>query len=368
MIYLTHAKTLCTKDTEVFDNILYPQKVHWFPWSYAGAKTGLSCPPHKLAERVLDKEIINDIKNRPCKTAFILAAGNSNFAAEGRKLTEENHLSYQYKILPLSLTQVYAGRIASMFGEVEYIVTDATACASSLKALMDVQTLIKMYKYERVIVLGVEDQINNLTLNFFGESGACLTEDIANKEQVVPSAFDSHNFGFHIGQGAVLAVFEAGHVAQNPIAQLVSACTVSEHGVNAIGQREDGDGFKRAIEGCIAYAGVTAKNIEVVKTHGTGTKSNNKAEKTALLTTLPNFVATSYKPMIGHTMGASGLLESVLLLESNVMPAIPNRTDSDYVFLSEPIEKPLGLMLSLAAGMGNVYSAAIFKPEKYNGS
>ena len=95
------------------------------------------------------------------------------------------------------------------------------------------------------------------------------------------------------------------------------------------------------------------------------TPSNNVAEKTALTSTLKDFVATSFKQRIGHTMGASGLLETILLLDNvknGFIPPILNRTDEDKVFLSEsvPAEKG-GLILSLAAGMGNVYSAAIFK-------
>ena len=361
MMYLTRTSVLCTEETEVLTNIGYPQKVHWFPWSYKNIKTGLFLPAHKLAEQVLDKETIEYVKKTECKTAFILAAGNSNFAAEGRKLVAENELSYQYKFLPLSLTQVYAGRIASMFGKVDYIATDASACASSLKALMDVQSLMTLYKYDRVIVLGVEDQINNLTLQFFGESGASLTEKIAQETGSVPSAFDSKNFGFHLGQGAVLAVFESERVAVDPIARLVSANSASELSTNAIGQREDGQGFIDAIQGCMDIAGITADSIKVVKTHGTGTKSNNRAEKIALTSTLTDFIATSYKPSIGHTMGASGLLESVMLLESKVVPAIPNRTEEDSVFLSKEETKPEGMILSLAAGMGNIYSAAIFE-------
>jgi 3-oxoacyl-(acyl-carrier-protein) synthase len=362
MIYLTHAKTLSTQETTLIDNIGYPQRIHWFPWSYKNIKTGLVCPPHKLAEQVLDKDIISAVKNKECKTAFILAAGNGNFAAEGRKLAEENQFSYQYKFLPLSLTQIYAGRIASMFGKIDYVVTDSSACASSLKVLMDVQTLIEMYKYDRVVVLGVEDQVNNMTLQFFGESGASLTEQIANEHNVVPSAFDDENFGFYLGQGAVLAVFESERVAsKTPLARLVSAYVASESDANAIGQREDGQGFVDAMLGCMQVAGVGKEAIQIVKTHGTGTKSNNQAEKTALMNTLYDFVATSYKPMIGHTMGASGLLESVLLLQSSTIPAIPNRTKKDSIFLSDPMDKPKGLMLSLSAGMGNIYAAAIFE-------
>ena len=360
-MYLTQTRVLCTYETELLENIGYPQKVHWFPWSYRNIKTGLFLPAHKLAEKVLDKEVIEYVKATECKTAFILAAGNSNFAAEGRKLVAENELSYQYKFLPLSLTQVYAGRIASMFGKVDYIATDASACASSLKVLMDVQSLMTLYKYERVIVLGVEDQINNLTLQFFGESGASLTQKMAEETGSVPSAFDSKNFGFNLGQGAVLAVFESERIAKNPLARLVSANSSSELSTNAIGQREDGQGFIDAIQGALDIAGLDKKKIRVVKTHGTGTKSNNRAERTALTAVLDEFIATSYKPSIGHTMGASGLLESVLLLQSNVVPAIPNRTEKDSIFLSDDVMKPDGLILSVAAGMGNIYSSAIFE-------
>jgi hypothetical protein len=63
-------------------------------------------------------------------------------------------------------------------------------------------------------------------------------------------------------------------------------------------------------------------------------------------------------------MGSSGLLETLLLLndiKSGFIPAIENRTETDSVFLSESTTPPDGLIMSLAAGMGNIYSAAIFK-------
>ena len=76
------------------------------------------------------------------------------------------------------------------------------------------------------------------------------------------------------------------------------------------------------------------------------------------------FIATSFKPTIGHTMGASGLLETCLLLDSlretGKVPAIKNRTEEDKVFISEDTTPRDGLILSLAAGMGNIYSAAVF--------
>jgi len=367
MIYLTHYRTASTQDVELFDDIIYPQKVNWFPDTYNRTKLGLVYVPHKLAEKVLDPELLTYLRENPVgKTAFILAGGNAHFAGIGQR-EYKSRLTYTYKFLPFTLTQVYAGRIAQSFGEMDMVTTDASACASSLKVMMDVTSLIKFYDYERVIVLTVEDGVSNAVLEFFGDSKAVLTEK-QEQEGTKPSAFDSINFGFRIGQGAALAIFESSDaVAQqqiNPHAKLLGAYSASERSTNAIGQCEDGEGFIKAIEGALHYGNLTPNEIKIVKTHGTGTASNNKAEKNALNQTLKAFVATSYKQKIGHTMGSSGLLETLLLLDdikSGVVPAIPNRTESDSVFLSDSTTPPNGLIMSLAAGMGNIYSAAIFK-------
>lgn len=367
-IFLTTAEKVYGDSIDLIDDILFPQKVHWIKQTYKNAKTGLVYPPHKLAERLFTSELVGYVRENPCKkTAFLLAGGNQIFGGEGRKFSEDNLLHYQYKVMPLSLSHIYAGRTAALFGEVQYVATDATACASSLKVMMDVRSLIGFYGFDRVVVLALEDQVNNMTLQFFGEAGASLTEKMAAEAQALPSAFDNKNFGFYIGQGAAIAVFESEYaVGKKPLAELVGAWTASESDTHAIGQREDGQGFKNAILGVCENSKIESEQIKIVKTHGTGTPSNNVAEKRALTETLVDFVATSYKQRIGHTMGASGLLETLLLLDDlngGFVPEILNRTEEDAVFLSSAKQAPEGLILSLAAGMGNVYSAAVFNRE-----
>ena len=363
MIYLTDYRTASTTHAELIEELDYPQKVHWFPETYARKDTGLVYTPHKLAEKVLDAELMKALKEKPVKTAFILASGNSHFAGINQKTTSKTRLSYEYKILPLTLTQVYAGRIAQMCGAQDLVITDASACASSLRVMMQVHDLIKYYKFDRVVVLSVEDAVTNLVLSFFGETSASLTET-ESLLGILPSAFDSINGKFHVAQGAVFAVFESHEIAETPKAKLLSAYSASEKSTNAIGQLESGEGFINAMLGTLDVLD-TDKPISIVKTHGTGTASNNVAERNALETILDDkFIATSFKPTIGHTMGASGLLETCLLLDSlrdtGKVPAIKNRTEEDKVFISEDATPRDGLILSLAAGMGNIYSAAVF--------
>lgn len=360
-IYLSDYRVAYTTASEMMEDIAYPQRVHWFPDTYANTKRGLVYPVHKLADKVLDVALLKDISSRPGKTAFILAGGNGHFA--GLSIApSENRLGYDYKFLPLTLTQVYAGRVAQMCGATDMVTTDASACASSLKVLMTVCELIRFYHFDRVVVLTVEDAVSNTVLKFFGEAKASLTKE-QEEQGILPSAFDEVNYGFNIGQGAALAVFEKN--PSNPHAKLVSAFAASETSTNAIGQRDDGEGFVKAAAGAFRMANVSPRDIQVVKTHGTGTKSNNQAERAALGTLFDSpFIATSYKQRIGHTMGASGLLESLMLIESikqdGIVPPILNRTREDPVYLSHPVYAKGVKILSLAAGMGNIYAAAIF--------
>jgi 3-oxoacyl-(acyl-carrier-protein) synthase len=373
-LFLAYGNTFTGHETTLLDEIMYPQRVIWDSETYSKTKSGFVYVPHLLVSKVLpaDKKF-SVFRENPSlgKTAFILASGSSNFAgASPRNNQNHTRLFYNYKPLPLTLTNVYAGRIANQICDPDYVATDATACVSSLKVLMDCLMLEK-YGYTRFYIVSTEDQVSNTTLEFFGEANASLTKKREDEENIVPSAFDSVNGGFYVGQGAVFSVFvtekEAQHLGITPKARLVSAYHCAEKSGNAIGQREDGKGYSDAIDGALTYGQVNPSEITIVKTHGTGTKSNNASEKAGLQRSLKDFIATSYKQKIGHTMGASGLLETLLLLDNlayGVVPGIANRTEKDDVFLSEDCEAPDGLVLSVAAGMGNVYSAAIFEPVR----
>ena len=369
MIYMTQCRTACTTDTTLIDDIPYPQHAHILPNTFRRAKSGLKYPPHVLIESLIDDELRSYVADNPVKgkTGFIFAAGNQGWMGNNGRYDKDPdaQLHYKVKVPFIVLTNIYAGRIASMFGVHDHVSTDASACASSLHVLMNMQTLMDNYGFDRVIVFSGEDSVNNLVLEFFGEAGASLQYKDEGERQ--PSAFDDKNQGFHIGQGAVVAIFEKEHAGMaDPLAKFVGAYSSAEDNTNPLGQRDDGSGFSKAIEGALFVAKAHQNDVRLVKTHGTGTPVNNAAEKSALLRSLNEFVATSYKPRIGHTMGASGLLETGLLLrdlENGFVPKILNRTQDDSVFLSSDAPIPEGLMLSLAAGMGNIYSAALFSRE-----
>jgi 3-oxoacyl-(acyl-carrier-protein) synthase len=204
-IWLTDYRTAWTSNVRMIGDIRYPQSVHVFEDTYKRVASGMIYPPHKVAEKVLDPALCERLRTEDCRTAFVLAGGNAHFAGLNSKHYDTS-LSYNYKFLPFSLTQVYAGRVAQSIGACDHISTDASACASSLKVMMDVQNLIQRWRFDRVIVLSVEDAVSNSVLEFFGEAKASLSYEQEHAGQL-PSAFDSRNGGFRVAQGSVLAVF-----------------------------------------------------------------------------------------------------------------------------------------------------------------
>ena len=308
-VFLTSNSFAVTQNTHLMAEVAFPQYVHWFPDTYGRVVTGLHYPPHRVAQKALSVELVTALRAATAqdgRSAFILASGNANFIGlNPRRFKPDGPLAYTYRMLPLSLTNVYAARVAQEIGGADHISTDSTACVSATKALMDAMSLIRVHGYERVVILAVEDQINTVMLEFFGETRAVLTLEEMTRDGVLPSAFDSVNRGFFIGQGAAIALLETERSAvagsRQPIAELLSASVVSERYTNALGQSEDGMGYQTAIREALRLGGVPASSIDLVKTHGTGTDSNNRAEAAGIEAAMGReFVATSYKQLIGH--------------------------------------------------------------------
>lgn len=366
MIYLTHHESFYTTDTIAVDDIKYPQRAHFTEELLRKGKSPMTILTHLMVDKVVSQlgTSIIDVAD-PENTALIFAAGNQSWPIRHERYdTNPDTKWHRTNKLPLlNLTNIYAGKVAARLGGVGHISTDATACVSSMKVLMDVQNLIDNYGFRRVVVVASEETPANATLDLFGEAGASLTLK-HEAEGIKPSAFDSTNRAFYCGQGAVAAVFEAEKgMAGEPIAKFLGSFTSSEYCKNPVGQTEGGIGYSRAIDNALKVAKLRPFDVNLVKTHGTGTTLNNVAEKTALGNSLDGFIATSYKQQIGHTMGASGLLETGLMvrdIRNGILPAIPNRTEDDDTFISRPTPVSDGIFLALAAGMGNVYSAALF--------
>ena len=79
---------------------------------------------------------------------------------------------------------------------------------------------------------------------------------------------------------------------------------------------EQGDGLALAINRAMEEAGALPEDISFINAHGTATVYNDEMESKAIhLAGLAAVPVNSLKPYFGHTLGASGIIETILCIE-----------------------------------------------------
>ena len=176
----------------------------------------------------------------------------------------------------------------------------ATACTSSAHALIQADNCLRGGA-ERAFVFGIEN-LNQLTLLHFHSLGL-LTE------QYQPFGGN----GLILGEGvAALALSSAAPESSGRLKLIGHAANTGNDLIQSDGQAQE-QVMRRALD----IAGIAPESIAAVKTHGIGTADSDVAELAALeniFGILPPLMA--FKPQIGHTLGATAALETVLLLSA----------------------------------------------------
>jgi len=141
----------------------------------------------------------------------------------------------------------------------------------------------------------------------------------------------------------------------------------------------DGEAWSNALLGALSSASTTPEEIRVVKAHGTGTPMNDQVEGGVIsrIFSRSSPVVTALKPRVGHTISASSLLELAVLLDgiskkgeiSPIAGLTGARVEPGLQQLNLATcdrEWPCNLpakVVSMAAGFGGFYSAAVIEVE-----
>jgi 3-oxoacyl-(acyl-carrier-protein) synthase len=312
-------------------------------------------------------------KNSDLKTGFILACGNVLFHTRFEPDEMPAFLEYT-TINPISFIPSFmAGSVANALGITDYVGLDSSSCNSVNTSINTAQQLIELGKIDRCVIVVCGDAINPSETYFFPMIGLVLS-NAQEAQGIKPSAFDSVNFGARLGQGCgYLIVENEKSIAEtkNDKNFLVKSVVFStENNENAQKQTEDGLGYQKLITQTLDFNKISPNDIDIIKTHGSGTKNNNLSEGNAIhkFFSYKYTKATAYKPIIGNSIGSSNLLELHLLLEelkNRKIEKIRNRTDTDEndIFLTHDfqITKDHLKILNLTVGLGNIYSGLLIE-------
>jgi 3-oxoacyl-(acyl-carrier-protein) synthase len=203
-------------------------------------------------------------------------------------------------------------RIAEFTGIHEFITTISTACSSSLNSIAFGAQLIKSGLVDRVLAGGT-DSVTKFTLNGFN------TLMILDKNGCRP--FDETRAGLTLGEGAAYVVLESEELVNKRKTNVLCELTGYGNANDAYHQTAsspEGIGAFLAMKKALEMSGLTPDKIDYINVHGTGTQNNDLSEGIAMERLfgdkMPFFSST--KSYTGHTLGAAGVVETVISILS----------------------------------------------------
>ena len=245
--------------------------------------------------------------------------------------------------------------INSYFGFKNEPIVVSNACTSGVVAISLAKRFIEMEQFTNAYIVAVDE------LTPFVVSGFQSFQAMSN-EPCKP--YDADRTGVNLGEAAV-AVFVSNENRTESI-QILGDANIND--ANHIsGPSRTGEGLFLSIEKALNEAQIASNQIDYISAHGTATLFNDEMEAVAFnRLNLQNVPTNSLKGYFGHTLGASGLLETVITIESlknNVL--IPSfgyqqqGTTQQINIITKKEQKSLKTALKTASGFGGSNSAMI---------
>ncbi len=199
--------------------------------------------------------------------------------------------------------------------------TFTCACASGTVALGQAFRAIRDGACEMALAGGTEYLADAYGCCFRGFDAVGALTRSAGPKAVVNRPFDADRSGFLFaeGGGAVLVLEELSSARARGAPLLAEVRGYGETGdaYNAMVMDPEGHQIQRAIEACLADAGLDPQDVDYVNAHGTGTPANDPIECRAVREVFGRKVrVNSTKSLVGHTLGASGAVEAVATVRS----------------------------------------------------
>jgi len=135
------------------------------------------------------------------------------------------------------------------------------------------------------------------------------------------------------------------------------------------GPSRTGEGLFLSVQSAMEEAKIKASDIDYISAHGTATNYNDEMESVAFSRLkMLDIPLNSLKGFYGHTLGASGLLETIIGMESLHHNLLIASNGFDELGVSHPVnvikkneKKELNIFLKTASGFGGSNTAVIYK-------
>ena len=203
----------------------------------------------------------------------------------------------------------------------------STACASSANAVAEAYWKIRTGQWDMALVGGAEAPISNYTYNAYKRMKVLSKSRDTNKTGL---SFRPDRDGFILAEGAGFLFMESAESAQRrgaPVLARLAGVAQNSGAYHPVVPRPDASDIILAMRAALACAGLSAGDIDGICAHGTGTVKNDEVEYLGMhgvfgdqLAETPVFAP---KNQTGHTLGACGIIESILCIQALLRQTLP---------------------------------------------
>ncbi len=238
-----------------------------------------------------------DIDPSSDKVLFILSTTKGNV----------DLLNIDMNIVDEVLPSHSAERIASFFGNSNSPITVSNACTSGACAQLTAYRMLEAGLYDHAVVIGADVQSKFIVTGF--QSFKALS-----KERCRP--FDAQREGLNLGEAAATIIFSRRENQSAGEKEWVLQRGAIHNDANHIsGPSRTGEGCYLCLKDILDVADMD--NIALINAHGTATPYNDEMESIAIdRAGLSHVPVNGYKGIYGHTMGAAGVLETIISQKS----------------------------------------------------
>ena len=270
--------------------------------------------------------------------------GLETMESEHKRMISRDTTKVSPFLIPMMIENLAGGNIAIKYGAKGPCISVVTACATGTNSIGEAFEMIKANRADVIIAGGTEASITGI-----GIAGFTALTALSNSQDPTRASipFDKNRSGFVMGEGAGILIIEDLEHAKKRGAKIYCeivgyATTCDAYHITS--PSPDGEGAARAMKLAIDEANIELEEVSYINAHGTSTPYNDKFETAAIKRVFKdlayNIPISSTKSMIGHLLGASGAVESIVCAKSLQEGFIPatigyeekdDECDLDYV-------------------------------------
>lgn len=252
---------------------------------------------------------------------------------------------------------VSARKIAAYFGNSNTPLVVSNACISGVAAQIAAMRALRSGRYSTAVVVGA-DELSRFTLSGF----QCLKALSA--EPCHP--YSAERKGLNLGEAGACIVYKAVDKAAD--GDWVIENGVIRNDANHIsGPSRTGEGSYNALRAVLS--GISPEEIAFINAHGTSTNYNDEMEAIAISRTqLASAPVNTLKGCYGHTLGAAGILETILSMAAVDDCTVLGTHGFECLGVSKPISASVDnsathkkAFVKLLSGFGGVNAAMVMR-------